>query len=230
MRRPYVRPAPSEVRRTAAMTVLTVIAGAVDAVSFLTLGEVFCARVTGNVLFLSFAPAGEGDVPVARAAAAVAAFPAGAAPGGPALAGLAARGRPWSVAGLTGEGLRVLGTSRGRGHDLGCSGDGSERPRANRLPRCANPPSPVRIARPRCAKRLPAARFPPTCGHESRASARTPSAALGAPAIRPRRGSRPLPERAPRPGHGVPRGTSAGYAAAQSAQVPKISTVWATLT
>ncbi len=131
MRRPYVRPAPAEVRRTAAMTVLTVIAGAVgavDAVSFLTLGEVFCARVTGNVLFLSFAPAGEGDVPVARAAAAVAAFPAGAAPGGPALAGLAARGRPWSVAGLTGEGLRVLGTSRGRGHDLGCSGDGSERP------------------------------------------------------------------------------------------------------
>ncbi len=71
------------------MTVLTVIAGAVDAVSFLTLGKVFCALVTGNVLF---APAGEGDVPVARAAAAVAAFPAGAAPGAPALAGLAARG------------------------------------------------------------------------------------------------------------------------------------------
>ncbi|MEV5090600.1 DUF1275 family protein, partial [Streptomyces griseoincarnatus] len=70
------------------MTVLTVIAGAVDAVdavSFLTLGEVFCARMTGNALFLSFAPAGKGDVPVARAAAAVAAFPAGAAPGAPAL-------------------------------------------------------------------------------------------------------------------------------------------------
>ncbi|GGT67910.1 hypothetical protein GCM10010287_48140 [Streptomyces variabilis] len=32
------------------------------------------------------------------------------------------------------------------------------------------------------------------------------------------------------PGDGAPRGTSAGYAAAQSAQVPKISTVWATLT
>ncbi|NEA82968.1 DUF1275 domain-containing protein, partial [Actinospica acidiphila] len=42
------------------MTVLTVIAGAVgavDAVSFLTLGMVFCARMTGNALFLSFAPA-----------------------------------------------------------------------------------------------------------------------------------------------------------------------------
>ncbi|MGA5343219.1 DUF1275 family protein [Streptomyces griseoincarnatus] len=130
------------------MTVLTVIAGAVDAVSFLTLGKVFCARVTGNALFPSFAPVGEGDVPVARAAAAVAAFPAGAAPGGPALAGLAARGCP------------------------------------------------------RCAKRLPAARFPPTCRHESRASARTPSAALGAPTTRPRRGSRPLPERARAPGRG----------------------------
>ncbi|MFD8846007.1 DUF1275 family protein [Streptomyces pseudogriseolus] len=42
------------------MTVLTVIAGAVDAVSFLTLGKVFCALATGNVLFLSFGPAGEG--------------------------------------------------------------------------------------------------------------------------------------------------------------------------
>ncbi|MFC8838807.1 DUF1275 family protein [Streptomyces griseoincarnatus] len=233
MRRLYVRPAPAEVRRTAAMTVLTVIAGAVgavDAVSFLTLGKVFCARVTGNVLFLSFASAGEGDVPVARAAAAVAAFPAGAAPGAPALAGLAARGCPWSVAGLTGEGLRVLGTSRGRGHDLGCSGDGSERPRANRLPRCASPPSPVRIARPRCAKRLPAARFPPTCRHERapRRGHRAPPSVRRPSALGVEAGRSPNAPRAP--GHGVPRGTSAGYAAAQSAQVPKISTVWATLT
>ncbi|WP_102639122.1 DUF1275 family protein [Streptomyces sp. SMS_SU21] len=87
-------PPPSEVRRTAAMTVLTVIAGAVDAASFLTLGKASWALVTGDALFLSFAPAGEGEVPVARAAAAVAAFPAGAALGAPALAGLAARGRP----------------------------------------------------------------------------------------------------------------------------------------
>ncbi|WP_346153016.1 DUF1275 family protein [Streptomyces labedae] len=49
---------PSDVRRTAVLTVLTVIAGAVDAVSFLTLGKVFCALVTGNALFPSFAPAG----------------------------------------------------------------------------------------------------------------------------------------------------------------------------
>lgn len=51
---------PSEVRRTAATTVLTVTAGAVDAVSFLTPGKVFRALVTGNVQFPSFAPAGGG--------------------------------------------------------------------------------------------------------------------------------------------------------------------------
>lgn len=86
------------------MTVLTVIAGAVDAVSFLTLGKVFCALVTGNVLFPSFAPAGEGDVPVARA---VAAFATGAA-AGLTLTALDARGRPWFVAGPAGEGLLLI--------------------------------------------------------------------------------------------------------------------------
>ncbi|MCM1941923.1 DUF1275 domain-containing protein [Streptomyces sp. G3] len=92
-------------RRTAVMTVLTVLAGAVDAVSFLTMGKVFCALATGNVLFLSFALAGEGDVPVARPATAIGAFLAGAALGAVALPWLAARGRPWFALGLAGEGL-----------------------------------------------------------------------------------------------------------------------------
>ncbi|WP_437002170.1 YoaK family protein [Streptomyces sp. enrichment culture] len=92
-------------RRTAVMTVLTVVAGAVDAVSFLTMGKVFCALATGNVLFLSFALAGEGDVPVARPATAIGAFLAGAALGALALPRLAARGRPWFALGLAGEGL-----------------------------------------------------------------------------------------------------------------------------
>ncbi|MFZ4154145.1 YoaK family protein [Streptomyces pseudogriseolus] len=99
---------PAEVRRTGVLTVLTVIAGAVDAASFLTLGKVFCAFATGNVLFLSFGPAGEGDVPVARPAAAVGAFVAGCVIGVPALTALAVRGRPWSVAGPAGEGLLLV--------------------------------------------------------------------------------------------------------------------------
>ncbi|MCP8708330.1 DUF1275 family protein [Streptomyces cellulosae] len=44
------------------MTVLTVIAGAVDAVSFLTLAKVFCALVTGDVLFLREPAALGGDL------------------------------------------------------------------------------------------------------------------------------------------------------------------------
>ncbi|MFE0812870.1 YoaK family protein [Streptomyces sp. NPDC058794] len=100
--------APPDVRRTAVMTVLTVLAGAVDAVSFLTMGKVFCALATGNVLFLSFALAGEGDVPVARPATAIGAFVLGAALGAVLLAWLAGRGRAWFAAGLAGEGLLLV--------------------------------------------------------------------------------------------------------------------------
>jgi hypothetical protein len=46
------------------------------------MGKVFCALATGNVLFLSFALAGEGDVPVARPAVAIGAFMAGTAVAG----------------------------------------------------------------------------------------------------------------------------------------------------
>ncbi|WP_328560359.1 YoaK family protein [Streptomyces coelicoflavus] len=97
--------APPDLRRTAVMTLLTVLAGAVDAVSFLTMGKVFCALATGNVLFLSFALAGEGDVPVARPATAIGAFLAGAGAGAVVLKWVAARGRPWFAVGLAGEGL-----------------------------------------------------------------------------------------------------------------------------
>ncbi|MGA4962275.1 DUF1275 family protein [Streptomyces pseudogriseolus] len=59
---------PAEVRRTAVMTVLTVIAGAVDAVSFLALGKVFCALATGNVLFPAASSSGRAGHPAAGAA------------------------------------------------------------------------------------------------------------------------------------------------------------------
>ncbi|MFC9502086.1 YoaK family protein [Streptomyces sp. NPDC057002] len=97
-------PAPTtDARRVAVMTVLTLLAGAVDAISFLTMGKVFCALATGNVLFLSFALAGEGDVPVARPATAIGAFMAGAAIAAVVLKWLAERGRAWFQAGLVSE-------------------------------------------------------------------------------------------------------------------------------
>jgi uncharacterized membrane protein YoaK (UPF0700 family) len=63
------------------MAVLTVTAGAVDAISFLALGQVFTALATGNLLFLAFALGGQGSVPVERPAIALAAFIVGVTTG-----------------------------------------------------------------------------------------------------------------------------------------------------
>ncbi|MFF0431394.1 YoaK family protein [Streptomyces sp. NPDC004327] len=61
---------------------LTVVTGLVDAVSFLGLGQVFVANMTGNVVFLGFALAGGSGLSATASAASLAAFLAGAAVGG----------------------------------------------------------------------------------------------------------------------------------------------------
>ena len=61
---------------------LTAGTGIVDAVSFLGLGRVFTANMTGNVVFLAFAAAGAADLSVPRSLAALAGFFAGAVVGG----------------------------------------------------------------------------------------------------------------------------------------------------
>lgn len=66
-----------EIPITVTMAVLTVTAGAIDAISFLGLGQVFTALATGNLLFLAFALGGQGSVPVERPAIALAAFVVG---------------------------------------------------------------------------------------------------------------------------------------------------------
>jgi uncharacterized membrane protein YoaK (UPF0700 family) len=83
-------------------------------VSFLTMGKVFCALATGNVLFLSFGLAGEGDVPVARPAIAIGAFMAGAAVAGVVLTRLAERRRPWFPVGLVREAVLLVPLGTGR--------------------------------------------------------------------------------------------------------------------
>ncbi|MFJ1969348.1 YoaK family protein [Streptomyces sp. NPDC087903] len=82
------------------MATLTVLAGAVDAVSFLTMGQVFTALATGNLLFLAFAVAGEGQVPVARPAFALLAFVLGAVAGALVTGRIVARRRHWFAAAL----------------------------------------------------------------------------------------------------------------------------------
>jgi uncharacterized membrane protein YoaK (UPF0700 family) len=61
---------------------LTVVTGIVDAVSFLALGRVFTANMTGNVVLLGFAVAGAAELSVTRSVAALLAFLVGAAVGG----------------------------------------------------------------------------------------------------------------------------------------------------
>src|SRR2546422_6058190 len=62
--------------------VLTVVTGLVDAVSYLSLGHVFVANMTGNVVFLGFAVAGAQDFSIPASVVAIAAFLAGALAGG----------------------------------------------------------------------------------------------------------------------------------------------------
>ena len=64
------------------MVALTVVTGIVDAVSYLRLGHVFVANMTGNVVFLGFALAGAAGLSSGASLAAIAAFLAGAFAGG----------------------------------------------------------------------------------------------------------------------------------------------------
>ena len=66
----------------ALLLVLTVVTGLVDAVSILSLGRVFVANMTGNVVFVGFALAGAPGFSLAASVSALAGFLAGAGIGG----------------------------------------------------------------------------------------------------------------------------------------------------
>jgi len=65
-----------------ALLVLTFTTGLVDAVSYLGLGHVFTANMTGNIVFLGFGIAGGTGLPVLAPIISLAAFLVGAAAGG----------------------------------------------------------------------------------------------------------------------------------------------------
>ncbi len=103
-------PGRNEIRITVVMFVLTVTAGAVDAVTFLGLGHAFAALATGNVLLLSFGVANAPGIPVAQPAEALAAFVAGVAAAHAIIVPVGGRGRRWYVAALAGEVAVLAGT------------------------------------------------------------------------------------------------------------------------
>jgi uncharacterized membrane protein YoaK (UPF0700 family) len=64
------------------LLILTFVTGLVDAISYLKLGHVFVANMTGNVVFLGFAVAGAQEFSAPASLAALAAFLVGALAGG----------------------------------------------------------------------------------------------------------------------------------------------------
>ncbi|TWE10064.1 YoaK family protein [Rudaeicoccus suwonensis] len=64
------------------LLLLTVVTGVVDAVSLLTLGHVFVANMTGNIVFISFALVGTPGFSLAASLSALAGFLIGAIAGG----------------------------------------------------------------------------------------------------------------------------------------------------
>src|SRR5258705_13287317 len=64
------------------LILLTIVTGLVDAVSYVKLGHVFVANMTGNVVFLGFAVADAQDFSVPASLTAIAAFLVGALGGG----------------------------------------------------------------------------------------------------------------------------------------------------
>src|ERR1019366_10625540 len=67
---------------TRALLVLTFTTGLVDAVSYLALGHVFTANMTGNIVLLGFGIAGSGGLPVLAPLVSLGAFLVGAGAGG----------------------------------------------------------------------------------------------------------------------------------------------------
>jgi uncharacterized membrane protein YoaK (UPF0700 family) len=88
---------------------LTVVTGLIDAFSYLALGHVFVANMTGNVVFLAFSVAGASGFSIWASLLAIAAFALGALAGGQ-LASRLPKHRGWLLYGAaTIEGVLVLG-------------------------------------------------------------------------------------------------------------------------
>ncbi|HEV7649820.1 MAG TPA: YoaK family protein [Actinophytocola sp.] len=98
-------------RLVALLLVLTAVTGIVDAVSYLRLGHVFVANMTGNVVFLGLsAYPGSGLSPVASATA-IAAFLAGSMLGGRLGTLLDRRPRRWLVVAFTLQAVLLAGAT-----------------------------------------------------------------------------------------------------------------------
>jgi uncharacterized membrane protein YoaK (UPF0700 family) len=93
------------------LLLLTAGAGLVDAVSYLALGHVFVANMTGNVVFLGFSLAGASGVSTLASLVAMASFLVGAMGGGRLGASLGGARPPTLAAGMAVQLLPVAGAA-----------------------------------------------------------------------------------------------------------------------
>ena len=93
---------------TRALLVLTFTAGLVDATTYLCLGHVFAANMTGNIVLLGFGIAGAGGLPVVAPIVSLVAFLVGAGAGGSVARTFGARRRRHLIVGLSVEAVLVL--------------------------------------------------------------------------------------------------------------------------
>jgi uncharacterized membrane protein YoaK (UPF0700 family) len=100
-------PTASDRSLPAVLLALTASTGLIDAVSYVALGHVFTANMTGNVVFLGFAVAGAPGLSIPRSAAALGAFLAGAVAGGRLALGTGPRHR-WASAAFGIEAVLLL--------------------------------------------------------------------------------------------------------------------------
>jgi uncharacterized membrane protein YoaK (UPF0700 family) len=95
---------------TRTLLVLTLTTGVIDAASYLGLGRVFAANMTGNIVLLGFGIAGSSGLPVIAPLVSLAAFLAGATIGGRMGARLAPKEAHLSQAMVVEIGVTVLAT------------------------------------------------------------------------------------------------------------------------
>jgi uncharacterized membrane protein YoaK (UPF0700 family) len=92
--------------------VATAITGLIDAISYLALGHVFTANMTGNVVFLAFAVAGAPGLSITRSLTALIAFMIGALIGGRVATRLSEVFTPgWITTALTMESALLLAST-----------------------------------------------------------------------------------------------------------------------
>jgi uncharacterized membrane protein YoaK (UPF0700 family) len=96
-------PADPDRGRIGLLLAMTALTGLVDATSFLGLGRVFVANMTGNVVFIAFALAGAPGMSAPASLSALAGFLLGALAGSRLGAAFQAGGRRWLVAAITAQ-------------------------------------------------------------------------------------------------------------------------------